>query len=141
MALSFLEELSLYFTTETARLLLGNIDIICNLQLHIDPPEHDCRSRESRPAHTNVGLPLSGPPPADRAGHLFTPPALSCFITTAATAAFFLLTPHTIPSSTMDRRTGESPMDFEWQTRAPGDVTSPFYQLGLQHDQKSELHP
>jgi hypothetical protein len=36
----------------------------------------------------------------------------------------------------MDRRTGEIPMDFEWQTRAPGDVTSPFYQLGLQHEQK-----
>ncbi|KAL3704328.1 hypothetical protein TMatcc_010019 [Talaromyces marneffei ATCC 18224] len=34
----------------------------------------------------------------------------------------------------MERRTAESPMDFEWQTRAPGDVTSPFYQLGLQHD-------
>jgi hypothetical protein len=27
-------------------------------------------------------------------------------------------------------------MDFEWQTRAPGDVTSPFYQLGMQHDNK-----
>jgi hypothetical protein len=25
-------------------------------------------------------------------------------------------------------------MDFEWQTRAPGDATSPFYQLGMQHD-------
>lgn len=36
----------------------------------------------------------------------------------------------------MDKRTGESPMDFEWQTRAPGDVTSPFYQLGAQHDKK-----
>lgn len=27
-------------------------------------------------------------------------------------------------------------MDFEWQTRAPGDVTSPFYQLGMQHENK-----
>ncbi|KAJ5130037.1 uncharacterized protein N7515_006076 [Penicillium bovifimosum] len=36
----------------------------------------------------------------------------------------------------MDKRTGESPMDFEWQTRAPGDVTSPFYQIGAQHDKK-----
>ncbi|KOS39884.1 hypothetical protein ACN38_g9268 [Penicillium nordicum] len=27
-------------------------------------------------------------------------------------------------------------MDFEWQTRAPGDVTSPFYQLGAQHEKK-----
>ncbi|KAJ5513842.1 hypothetical protein N7463_003394 [Penicillium fimorum] len=36
----------------------------------------------------------------------------------------------------MDKRTGESPMDFEWQTRAPGDVTSPFYQLGAQHEKK-----
>ncbi|BCR90617.1 putative nuclear envelope protein Brr6 [Aspergillus chevalieri] len=34
----------------------------------------------------------------------------------------------------MDKRSGESPMDFEWQTRAPGDVTSPFYQLSMQHD-------
>lgn len=25
-------------------------------------------------------------------------------------------------------------MDFEWQTRAPGDVTSPFYQLSMQHE-------
>jgi hypothetical protein len=36
--------------------------------------------------------------------------------------------------STMDARTAESPMDFEWQTRAPGDVTSPFYQLSVHHD-------
>lgn len=35
---------------------------------------------------------------------------------------------------TMDARTAESPMDFEWQTRAPGDVTSPFYQLSVHHD-------
>lgn len=27
-------------------------------------------------------------------------------------------------------------MDFEWQTRGPGDATSPFYQLGLQHENK-----
>lgn len=27
-------------------------------------------------------------------------------------------------------------MDFEWHTRAPGDVTSPFYQLGVQHENK-----
>ncbi|OJJ50691.1 hypothetical protein ASPZODRAFT_126613 [Penicilliopsis zonata CBS 506.65] len=32
----------------------------------------------------------------------------------------------------MEKRTAESPMDFEWQTRGPGDVTSPFFQLGLQ---------
>lgn len=38
----------------------------------------------------------------------------------------------------MQRRTAESPMDFEWQTRAPGDVTSPFYQLGLQHDKQKQ---
>ncbi|PWY93897.1 hypothetical protein BO94DRAFT_485411 [Aspergillus sclerotioniger CBS 115572] len=36
----------------------------------------------------------------------------------------------------MDKRSAESPMDFEWQTRAPGDVTSPFYQLSVQHDKK-----
>ncbi|KAJ5773688.1 hypothetical protein N7457_008584 [Penicillium paradoxum] len=40
----------------------------------------------------------------------------------------------------IEKRTGESPMDFEWQTRAPGDVTSPFYQLGAQHDKK-RLYP
>ncbi|KAF9894428.1 hypothetical protein FE257_007931 [Aspergillus nanangensis] len=34
----------------------------------------------------------------------------------------------------MEKRTAESPMDFEWQTRAPGDVTSPFYQLSMQHE-------
>ncbi|RAK94886.1 putative nuclear envelope protein Brr6 [Aspergillus ibericus CBS 121593] len=40
----------------------------------------------------------------------------------------------------MDKRTAESPMDFEWQTRAPGDVTSPFYQLSVQHDNKKRSH-
>ncbi|KAF7592144.1 hypothetical protein BBP40_000631 [Aspergillus hancockii] len=41
----------------------------------------------------------------------------------------------------MDKRSAESPMDFEWQTRAPGDVTSPFYQLSMQHDnQKKRPH-
>ncbi|KAA8650255.1 hypothetical protein EYZ11_003846 [Aspergillus tanneri] len=41
----------------------------------------------------------------------------------------------------MDKRSAESPMDFEWQTRAPGDVTSPFYQLSVQHDkQKKRPH-
>lgn len=39
-------------------------------------------------------------------------------------------------TSTMDKRSGETPMDFEWQSRGPGDVTSPFYQLGLQHENK-----
>ncbi|KAL5341001.1 Di-sulfide bridge nucleocytoplasmic transport domain-containing protein [Aspergillus crustosus] len=41
----------------------------------------------------------------------------------------------------MERRTAESPMDFEWQSKAPGDVTSPFYQLSMQHDnQKKRSH-
>ncbi|KAE8353094.1 Di-sulfide bridge nucleocytoplasmic transport domain-containing protein [Aspergillus coremiiformis] len=41
----------------------------------------------------------------------------------------------------MAKRSAESPMDFEWQTRAPGDVTSPFYQLSMQHDnQKKRSH-
>ncbi|KAJ5594681.1 uncharacterized protein N7459_000889 [Penicillium hispanicum] len=41
----------------------------------------------------------------------------------------------------MGSRTGESPMDFEWQTRGgPGDVTSPFYQLGVQHENKKRTH-
>lgn len=38
----------------------------------------------------------------------------------------------------MDNRSGESPMDFEWQTRAPGDVTSPFYQLSMQHENQKK---
>ncbi|KAL4890590.1 putative nuclear envelope protein Brr6 [Aspergillus ambiguus] len=41
----------------------------------------------------------------------------------------------------MEKRSAESPMDFEWQTRAPGDVSSPFYQLSMQHDkQKKRSH-
>ncbi|KAL2868942.1 putative nuclear envelope protein Brr6 [Aspergillus lucknowensis] len=40
----------------------------------------------------------------------------------------------------MEKRTAESPMDFEWQSRAPGDVTSPFYQLSMQHDNKKRPH-
>lgn len=32
-------------------------------------------------------------------------------------------------------------MDFEWQTRAPGDVTSPFYQLSMQHDNQKKRMP
>lgn len=40
--------------------------------------------------------------------------------------------------SKMDKRTAESPMDFEWQSRAPGDVTSPFYQLSMQHDNQKK---
>lgn len=38
----------------------------------------------------------------------------------------------------MDRRTHESPMDFEWQTQPPADVTSPFYQLSQRHGQRRE---
>ncbi|KAM5464539.1 hypothetical protein MferCBS49748_005424 [Microsporum ferrugineum] len=37
----------------------------------------------------------------------------------------------------MQNRSNEAPMDFEWQTRAPGDATSPFYQLGLKNDQSN----
>ncbi|RJE21685.1 Nuclear envelope protein Brr6 [Aspergillus sclerotialis] len=42
----------------------------------------------------------------------------------------------------MDKlRSAESPMDFEWQTRAPGDVTSPFYQFSVQQEnQKKRPH-
>lgn len=34
-------------------------------------------------------------------------------------------------------------MEFEWQTRAPGDATSPFYQLAMEHErqQKKRLSP
>jgi hypothetical protein len=40
----------------------------------------------------------------------------------------------------MDKRTGESPMEFEWETRPAGDASSPFWQLGAQHDKK-RWHP
>ncbi|KAJ5691868.1 nuclear envelope protein Brr6 [Penicillium macrosclerotiorum] len=41
----------------------------------------------------------------------------------------------------MEKRTGESPMDFEWQSRPPGDASSPFYQIGMQHhDNKKRTH-
>ncbi|KAJ5101323.1 nucleus export protein BRR6 [Penicillium alfredii] len=40
----------------------------------------------------------------------------------------------------MNKRSGESPMDFEWQTTAPGDITSPFYQLSMQHENKKRTH-
>ena len=43
--------------------------------------------------------------------------------------------------ASMDKRSGESPMDFEWQTRAPGDVTSPFYQLSMQHENQKKRMP
>ena len=46
-------------------------------------------------------------------------------------------TPITIITA-MDKRTTESPMDFEWQSKAPGDVTSPFYQLSMQHDNQKK---
>ncbi|CAG8942955.1 unnamed protein product [Penicillium salamii] len=36
----------------------------------------------------------------------------------------------------MDKRTGESPMEFEWESKPLGDVSSPFFQLGAQHDKK-----
>lgn len=38
----------------------------------------------------------------------------------------------------MQKRTNESPMDFEWQTKAPGDVTSPFYRLAMEHDKQKK---
>lgn len=31
-------------------------------------------------------------------------------------------------------------MDFEWQNRAPQDVTSPFYQLSVQHENRKREH-
>jgi hypothetical protein len=54
------------------------------------------------------------------------------FISFSASPAALLLS-----AAKMDKRTAESPMDFEWQSRGgPGDVTSPFYQLSMQHDNK-----
>ncbi|KMP07124.1 nuclear envelope protein Brr6 [Coccidioides immitis H538.4] len=41
----------------------------------------------------------------------------------------------------MEKRTNESPMDFEWQTKAPGDVTSPFYQLAMEHEKSGNKRP
>lgn len=38
----------------------------------------------------------------------------------------------------MQKRSNESPMDFEWQTKAPGDITSPFYQLAMEHDHQKK---
>ncbi|OAX79994.1 hypothetical protein ACJ72_05683 [Emergomyces africanus] len=38
----------------------------------------------------------------------------------------------------MDRRSNETPMDFEWQTRAPGGAASPFHQLALQHQNRTK---
>lgn len=34
----------------------------------------------------------------------------------------------------MSKRTTESPMEFEWQSQAPMDITSPFAQLGNRHN-------
>lgn len=41
----------------------------------------------------------------------------------------------------MDSRTAESPMEFEWQHRQPGDANSAFYRVGLQHENKKREHP
>lgn len=50
--------------------------------------------------------------------------------------------PHTHnPVAKMDKRTGESPMEFEWETKAPGDASSPFFQLGAQHHDKKRWCP
>ncbi|KAJ5375993.1 nucleus export protein BRR6 [Penicillium cosmopolitanum] len=36
----------------------------------------------------------------------------------------------------MQSRTAESPMEFEWQHRQPGDASSGFHQVALQHENK-----
>ncbi|EGE84745.1 nuclear envelope protein Brr6 [Blastomyces dermatitidis ATCC 18188] len=38
----------------------------------------------------------------------------------------------------MDRRANETPMDFEWQSRTTGDTKSPFYQLALEHQNRTK---
>lgn len=38
----------------------------------------------------------------------------------------------------MNPRGHESPMDFEWQTYAPADVTSPFHKLAMEHNQSEK---
>jgi hypothetical protein len=63
--------------------------------------------------------------------HLPSPRLLSSSLTLHLLLLCFL------SAAKMDKRTAESPMDFEWQSRGgPGDVTSPFYQLSMQHDNK-----
>ncbi|KAL1952512.1 hypothetical protein VTO42DRAFT_5098 [Malbranchea cinnamomea] len=32
-------------------------------------------------------------------------------------------------------------MEFEWQTRAPGDASSPFYQLAMEHERQNKKRP
>jgi hypothetical protein len=51
--------------------------------------------------------------------------------------AFLELHPNHTFISIMDKRTGESPMEFEWETKAPGDASSPFFQLGAQHKKRA----
>ncbi|KAI1929107.1 hypothetical protein LOZ65_001861 [Ophidiomyces ophidiicola] len=41
----------------------------------------------------------------------------------------------------MEKRTTESPMDFEWQSSAPGDCTSPFYQLAKEGKKRQYMFP
>lgn len=41
----------------------------------------------------------------------------------------------------MNGRGHESPMDFEWQTHAPADVTSPFHKLAMEHHQNEKKRP
>lgn len=36
----------------------------------------------------------------------------------------------------MARRGHEGPMEFEWQNAPPADVTSPFYQLTVKHQEE-----
>lgn len=38
----------------------------------------------------------------------------------------------------MAHRGIESPMDFEWQTHAPADATSPFHRLAMEHNQNAK---
>ncbi|PGH20043.1 hypothetical protein AJ80_03693 [Polytolypa hystricis UAMH7299] len=38
----------------------------------------------------------------------------------------------------MNRRTNETPMDFQWEGTGPGDATSPFFQLSMQHKQQQQ---
>ncbi|KAJ5110468.1 hypothetical protein N7532_001003 [Penicillium argentinense] len=40
----------------------------------------------------------------------------------------------------MEPRTAESPMEFEWQHKPPGDASSGFYQVGLQSDNKKRTY-
>lgn len=45
----------------------------------------------------------------------------------------------TLAFPAMTARGVESPMDFQWQTHAPADATSPFHRLAMDHNGKKRI--